>query len=251
MQKPTDDSYRPPSPNFYFGRGEVLATRANLPHWNKALTCCFATFRLADSLPREELLKRLERSGVDLSCEAIRRSLPRDGESEAIRRSLLREDGGEADSSPLGSEAIRRSLLRDAARGSALQSASYSTAEDSIQDYLDAGHGSCVLRDDACRQVVENSLWHFAGERYHLYAYVVMPNHVHVLFQPMEGRTLSRIVADWKSFTAHKINELLGTDGVVWQKESFDTLIRGQRHFQTVISYIRKNDLTRAWVVYH
>ena len=141
---------------------------------------------------------------------------------------------GEAASPPLVSEAQKHNP----------------SLQEEIQNCLDAGHGSCVLRDDACRQAVEDALWHFAGKRYHLYAYVVMPNHVHVLFQPMEGRTISRIVADWKSFTAHKINELRGTDGIVWQKESFDTLIRSQRHFQTVIIYIRKNDLMRAWVAY-
>ena len=228
MKKPVGDSYHPPAPNFYANRGEVLATRANLPHWNKALTASFVTFRLADSLPREELLKRLERRGVDFGCEATRTSLPHctvglKGEAASPPLHMVTANG-EAASPPLQEE---------------------------IQNYLDAGHGSCVLRDDVCRQIVEDALWHFAGERYHLYAYVVMPNHVHVLFQPMEGRTLSRIVADWKSFTAHKITELRGIDGPVWQKESFDTLVRSQRHFQTVIRYIRKNDLTRAWVAYH
>ena len=237
MKKSVDDSYHPPAPNFYANRGEVLATRANLPHWNKEITASFVTFRLADSLPREELLKRLDRSGVDLGSEATGTSLSRCS-YEATRTSLprsLASPNGEAASSPLVSEAQKRNV----------------SLQEEIQNCLDAGHGSCALRDDACRQIVEDALWHFVGERYHLYAYVVMPNHVHVLFQPIEGRTISRIVANWKSFTAHKINGLRGTDGTVWQKESFDTLIRSQRHFQTVISYIRKNDLMRAWVAYH
>ena len=208
MKKPVDNSYHPPAPNYYSGRGVVVATRANLPHWNKDKTASFVTFRLADSLPIEKLLK-LEDSRTAWLAEH-----PQPWDAETAKEY-------------------------------------FSTFDETVQGWLDAGYGSCVLADDACRQIVENSLWHFAGERYHLYAYVVMPNHVHVLFQPMEGRTISRIVADWKSFTAHKINESRGTDGTVWQKESFDTLIRSQRHFQTVISYIRKNDLMRAWVVYH
>ena len=242
MKKPVDDFYHPPAPNFYANRGEVLATRANLPHWNKALTCCFVTFRLADSLPREELLKRLERRGVDLGCEAIRRSLPREEEHEAIGRSLPRD-------AERGS-ALPSASYGNGKRGSALPSASHSAVEDAIQDYLDAGYGSCVLRDDTCRQIVEDALWHFASERYHLYAYVVMPNHVHVLFQPMEGRTLSEIVASWKKFTARQINDVLGREGSLWQKESFDTLVRSERHFQDIVRYIKKNDLTGAWVAY-
>ena len=241
MKKPVDDSYHPPAPNFYANRGEVLATRANLPHWNKTLTCCFVTFRLADSLPREELLKRLERRGIDLGCEAIGRSLPREASCEAVGRPLPRE---------ASCEAVGRSLPREDERGSALPSASHSAVEDAIQNFLDAGHGSCVLRDDVCRQIVEDALWHFAGERYHLYAYVVMPNHVHVLFQPTEGWTLSGTVASWKKFTARQINDVLGREGMLWQKESFDTLIRSERHFQDVVRYIKKNDLAGAWVAY-
>ena len=248
MKKPVDDSYHPPAPNFYENRGEVLATRANLPHWNKEITASFVTFRLSDSLPREELLKRLERKGIDLGCD------------EATGTSLPHLEKGVTHSRPIAFvQATGTSLPHSEATGTSHPrslagpngEAASSPLQEEVQNCLDAGYGSCVLRDETCRQIVEDALWHFAGERYHLYAYIVMPNHVHVLFQPMEGRTLSRIVADWKSYTAHKINELRGTDGTVWQKESFDTLVRSQRHFQTVVSYIRKNDLTRAWVAYH
>ena len=207
MEKPIADTYHPPAPNFYSGRGIVMATHANLPHWNKAITASFVTFRLADSLPQEKLLRLQESRTAWLAVHPQ----PWD---EATAREY------------------------------------FGNFSEPVQGWLDAGYGSCVLKDESCRQIVEDALWHFAGERYHLYAYVVMPNHVHVLFMPTEGRILSRIVADWKSFTAHKINELRGTDGTVWQKESFDTLIRSQRHFQTVIIYIRKNDLMRAWVAY-
>ena len=119
--------------------------------------------------------------------------------------------------------------------------------QEEIQNCLDAGHGSCVLRDDACRQIVEDALWHFAGERYHLYAYVAMPNHVHVLFQPVEGRTLSEVVTSWKRFTARKINDRLTKEGTLWQKESFDTLVRSERHFKTIVGYIKRNNPMMAW----
>ena len=77
-----------------------------------------------------------------------------------------------------------------------------------------------------------------------------MPNHVHVLFMPMEGWTLSETVMGWKRFTARKINERLGKEGSLWQKESFDTLVRSERHFQTIIGYIKRNDPAKAWVAY-
>jgi len=74
-----------------------------------------------------------------------------------------------------------------------------------------------------------------------------MANHVHVLFMPHEGCAAPEIVAKWKSYTAHEINAGMNRSGPVWQKESFDTLVRSDRHFKTIIRYIRENDLTGSW----
>ena len=57
------------------------------------------------------------------------------------------------------------------------------------EKWLDAGHGSCALRDPALREVVANALRYFDGERYEMDAFVVMPNHVHALVVPREGDT--------------------------------------------------------------
>ena len=207
MKKPTADSYFPPAPNFYSGRGVVVATRANLPHWNKAQTASFVTFRLADSLPQEKLQRLEDKRHEWLAAH------PQPWDAETAKDYFATFDG-------------------------------------TVQGWLDAGYGSCVLADDACRQIVEDALWHFAGERYALYAYVVMPNHVHVLFQPTEGWTLSELATSWKRFTARQINERMAKEGALWQKESFDTLVRSERHFQTIIGYIKRNDVAKAWVVH-
>ena len=116
-----------------------------------------------------------------------------------------------------------------------------------IQDCLDQGFGSCLLGNSSAFQAMEDVLWHFAGEQYDLYCYVIMPNHVHVLFMPLGENSISDIVAGWKSVSSHQINALLGRQGPVWQKESFDTLVRSERHFQTIIRYIKSNDLNKYW----
>jgi hypothetical protein len=53
-----------------------------------------------------------------------------------------------------------------------------------VERYLDAGHGDCHLRNPQCAEIVQNALFYFAGERYDLHAWCVMPNHVHTLFTP-------------------------------------------------------------------
>ena len=71
--------------------------------------------------------------------------------------------------------------------------------------WIDAGHGSCIMREPAAARIVQNAFLFFDGQRYRLLAWVVMPNHVHVLFQPVKGWTVAKIVASWKKFTATKI----------------------------------------------
>jgi hypothetical protein len=50
-----------------------------------------------------------------------------------------------------------------------------------IERWLDARHGSCLLRRHDCAQIVADTLRHFEGERVIMISLVVMPNHVHAL----------------------------------------------------------------------
>ena len=76
-----------------------------------------------------------------------------------------------------------------------------------LEAYLDRGCGECHLRDPRAAAAVEQVIQRFDGRRYRLVAWVVMPNHVHVLFQPMGGWSVAKIVASWKKFTARRICE--------------------------------------------
>jgi type I restriction enzyme, R subunit len=110
-----------------------------------------------------------------------------------------------------------------------------------IDEWLDQGSGSCLLRDPANAKIVGDALLHFDGERYELGDFVVMPNHVHVLFRPADGHRLEDIVKSWKGFTAREINKRMGKKGPLWQEEYWDWLIRNERHFGKCVEYIRAN----------
>ena len=112
---------------------------------------------------------------------------------------------------------------------------------DCLQQWLDAGHGECWLRRPAVANIVESTLQHFAGQRYELGDYVIMPNHVHVLVTPLGEWTLNRILHSWKSFSAHEINRMLGRTGPVWQPECFDHLVRNEQALRRFENYIREN----------
>jgi REP element-mobilizing transposase RayT len=85
---------------------------------------------------------------------------------------------------------------------------------------------------------------------YELYVACVMPDHVHLLFEPQikdEGAageiifwSLSEILHG-KSSTAHRINKLRKATGPVWEKESFERLIRSESDLEEKFSYICRN----------
>jgi len=112
---------------------------------------------------------------------------------------------------------------------------------DRIDKTLDAGTGSCILNNPSIAGIMESALRHFDGERYDLSAFVVMPNHLHVLFRLHEGQDLAKILHSWKSFTAHEINKALNQSGPVWQEEYFDLIVRDERHFSKLVEYIANN----------
>jgi REP element-mobilizing transposase RayT len=96
------------------------------------------------------------------------------------------------------------------------------------------------------RAIVLDACRYFDGNRYRLWAAVVMPDHVHLLLQPAaieKGRwhSLSAILHSIKSFTAKKINTLMGRKGSVWQDESFDRIVRDENEFLEKWNYIRNN----------
>lgn len=111
-----------------------------------------------------------------------------------------------------------------------------------LQNWLDQGMGSCVLGQVAVKMRVEEALLHFDGDRYNLREFVVMPNHVHLLISPLNGHLLSDILHSIKSFTANGINKHLPEKmDPVWQKESFDHIVRSAEQVDRIRKYIQDN----------
>ena len=68
-----------------------------------------------------------------------------------------------------------------------------------------------------------------------------MPNHVHVVVSPYGSWTLSNILASWKKYTARRINAHLGREGLLWQKEYFDHIVRNDKELIRINTYIERN----------
>ena len=96
------------------------------------------------------------------------------------------------------------------------------------------------------RQVVFNSCKFFDKQRYQLFCLVVMPDHVHILIQPLrkfddEFWSLSNILHSIKSYSSKEIPKVMKHIGTIWQDERYDRIVRDEREFKEFWEYIRQN----------
>ena len=86
-----------------------------------------------------------------------------------------------------------------------------------------------------------------------LHAAVVMPEHVHLLLTPLRDAEgwpvpLSEILKRIKGVSARSVNQLLKSEGPVWQEESFDHVLRSDESLEEKLEYIRQNPVRRGLV---
>lgn len=98
--------------------------------------------------------------------------------------------------------------------------------------------------DSMDRDTVTKSILFYHPHRCHIWAYVVMDDHVHLLVTPKEY-SLTQLTRGWKSFTARKINRRHGRSGAFWLSESYDRIIRSEGDFVEKLEYILNNPLRR------
>ncbi len=98
-----------------------------------------------------------------------------------------------------------------------------------------------ILRRGRSREILEEILFHDYRLRYDLDAYVVMPDHFHMLFRPFSGEDLGSLLKSLKGRTSRRINLALGRHGRLWQPRSFDRIIRSPREWLWRVHYIHQN----------
>ena len=117
--------------------------------------------------------------------------------------------------------------------------------------HLDSGnYGPRWLRDKRVASLVVQAITNAeTAGLCRIHAYVVMPNHVHVLLEL--GLELARITKLVKGGTARAANKILHRTGkFFWQDESFDHWIRNSAEFERDRTYIEGNPV-KAGLVSH
>ena len=81
-----------------------------------------------------------------------------------------------------------------------------------------------------------------------IYALMIMPNHVHLVLQPFEGILLAKLMQKFKGASARAVNLKRGANGSIWNKDSYDRILRNEPELIQKVKYIYENPL-RAGLV--
>ena len=85
-------------------------------------------------------------------------------------------------------------------------------------------------------------------QRTSTYAYVVMPDHLHWLFQLRPRQTLSCVMQRLKGRTSYRINKTRQSTGAIWQAGFHDRAVRAEESLETLGDYVIHNPV-RAGLV--
>jgi putative transposase len=94
-----------------------------------------------------------------------------------------------------------------------------------------------LITSPLAESLMESAIFYHRKYRWHITAFLLMPDHIHALLSFARDKLMSRVSGDWKHFHAHK-------HGVIWQEGYFDHRLRDDERGEQLsakINYIRQN----------
>ncbi len=216
------------------------AYRHILPHFQQPGQAYFVTWNLNDAVPPKALARYTQKLET-LSARIF-------NYGKIINR--------ESDFAALAPEKITR--LQTASSLEKLKQEYYLIRKKYIKAYddlLDAAQNPIIdLSRPENTEIVFQSLQFWEGKKLKNLAFTIMPNHVHWVFELFEKDQegipvyLQDILQSVKRFSSNQINKVEHREGKLWQKESFDTTIRDEKHLYYAVRYTLQNPVKAGLV---
>ena len=111
-----------------------------------------------------------------------------------------------------------------------------------------AAKGLCLTDFSIPEILIDSFFWMDSHEMFTVGAFVVMPDHYHLVMRLNQGVDLSSIMQKMGSFTANSINKKAGPLGEVWQRGYYDRAIRKSEDIRAVVEYIYNNPVRKGLV---
>ncbi len=105
-----------------------------------------------------------------------------------------------------------------------------------------------LARKDVAKIIFDTINWLEKNNYIDCYFIIIMPNHLHLVFQLFTKKTLSEVIKSLKGFTGRKIKENLKLDTPVWQDQFYDHLIRKDENLVGIMKYCLYNPVRRGLV---
>lgn len=221
----------------------------SLPHFQQPGQTYFVTWSLKDAIPKHKL------EYFEKKLEILKLRL-RPGLADSGLLGLANSD------SPLVESRIGiRESHKDKSRygnWETLEKQYFLLRKKYIQTYndlLDIQKNPVIdLSKTAHIRIITDALTFWEAKKLKNHTFCIMPNHVHWVFELFEkdeeGNSvyLQDILYSVKRFTATKINKIENRKGALWQKESFDTTIRDERHLYYAFEYTLNNPVKAGFV---
>jgi putative transposase len=97
--------------------------------------------------------------------------------------------------------------------------------------------------------IVAKLLHYRDADAYQLHAFVLMPNHLHLLLTPRANTTLEKAMQLIKGGSSHEIHKQLGHRREIWQSGFHEATIRDVPDYQSKVRYIHQNPVAARLVV--
>jgi putative transposase len=108
--------------------------------------------------------------------------------------------------------------------------------------------GPQLFKNDVGAIFIDTLLRYRDGGAYTLHAFVLMPDHFHLLLTPASHKTVERVMQYVKGGSAHEIGKRLNYSFPVWQRGFSDHRVRDQGDFEGHVQYIHMNPVRRRLV---
>lgn len=212
------------------------AYRHILPHFQQPGQAYFVTWNIKDAVPPKALeryTQKLEMLSVEIFNLRKKSGVANSDSPKLIKHEL--EFPAPVHATPI--EKLKQEYY--------LIMKKYIKAYD---DLLDVARNQEIdlSRSDNTKIVIQSLLF-WEGKKLKNLAFSIMPNHVHWVFElfekDQEGNPvyLQDILQSVKRFSANQLNKAENRQGTLWQKESFDTTIRDEKHLYYAVRYTLNN----------
>jgi REP element-mobilizing transposase RayT len=219
--------------------------RHDLPHFQQPGQAYFVTWNLKDAIPPKALARytiQLQMIRARLgAANSDSRGKNCDSEIAApeFRDWKSRHPNGESEFAAPGPETEKLKRAYNLVRKQYIKA---------YDDLLDGDRNpSLNLSRKEITEIIIGSLQFWEGIKLKNIAYTIMPNHVHWVFELFKNDKVGNLVylqdilQSVKRFSSYHINKIENRNGTLWQKESFDTTIRDEKHLYYAVRYTLNN----------